>query len=610
MGIAIADNFNINMKKPLDGRNQFATLALMKAVTDASIYEGCEAYCVETDKYYKFLSSNTVDASTGKWRERASGGGESYTAGGGIDILNGVISTHNLQEGDMDDIIPNLPAPKVGASNLNDLSDIDLSNPTDGQVLKYNATTGKWENGAGGGTTINSLGDIADVNLSSLADGQMIKWDSASGKWVNANIPETDTSKCYKTDDSAFTDLADADYVPVYDSSATTKKKSLWSNIKSVLKTYFDTLYDLNKNDIPMYGTSSTGASTTAKTASVTRGTFTLTAGAKVCVKFTYTNTAEAPTLNVSSTGAKNIKYIGTDGTVETPNVWWGAGDVVTFIYDGTQFLMQLTYGMPSMPVLGTIGRSDIYDTTEKVVGKWTDGRPLYQKTINFGTLPNSTSKSVVHSISNLGYIADVKATAKNSSGTTIQINHVATDDVGKGVGVSVDSTNVKIITAQDRSSFTTCYVTISYTKTTDSANSYNYANENDYSTSEKIVGTWIDGSYLYQKTIQVTIPTCTIQGEPVNAEYSIGATISKVVSFEGVMNINEAWCPIEKRTASSAEADSTSPHYHNIPQTLVSAYSNSYSTSTYRNKIRIANSVINYSGKTGYVTIKYIKTS
>ena len=50
-------------------------------------------------------------------------------------------------------------------------------------------------------------------------------------------------SNKYGTDDTAETTIDDADYFPFYDSSATAKRKSLWSNIKSVLKTYFDTLY-------------------------------------------------------------------------------------------------------------------------------------------------------------------------------------------------------------------------------------------------------------------------------------------------------------------------------------------------------------------------------
>ena len=37
-----------------------------------------------------------------------------------------------------------------GSSTLSGLTDVDISNPTDGQTLMYNATSGKWENGSGG----------------------------------------------------------------------------------------------------------------------------------------------------------------------------------------------------------------------------------------------------------------------------------------------------------------------------------------------------------------------------------------------------------------------------------------------------------------------------
>lgn len=37
-----------------------------------------------------------------------------------------------------------------GSSTLSGLTDVDLTNPTDGQTLVYNATSGKWENRAGG----------------------------------------------------------------------------------------------------------------------------------------------------------------------------------------------------------------------------------------------------------------------------------------------------------------------------------------------------------------------------------------------------------------------------------------------------------------------------
>lgn len=51
------------------------------------------------------------------------------------------------------------------------------------------------------------------------------------------------SAEAFQTNDTAETALDDADYVPFYDTSASVKRKSLWSNIKSVLKTYFDALY-------------------------------------------------------------------------------------------------------------------------------------------------------------------------------------------------------------------------------------------------------------------------------------------------------------------------------------------------------------------------------
>lgn len=52
--------------------------------------------------------------------------------------------------------IKNLPEPKMigggsTARNLYQQGDVNISNPTNGQILKYNSTTGLWENGTGGG---------------------------------------------------------------------------------------------------------------------------------------------------------------------------------------------------------------------------------------------------------------------------------------------------------------------------------------------------------------------------------------------------------------------------------------------------------------------------
>ena len=79
------------------------------------------------------------------------------------------------------------------------------------------------------------------------------------------------------------------------------------------------------------YGTCSTAAATAAK--DVTLSSYSLSTGGVVSVKFTNAVPANA-TMNINSKGAKNIYYRGskiTAGIIE-------AGDIATFIYDGTQY--------------------------------------------------------------------------------------------------------------------------------------------------------------------------------------------------------------------------------------------------------------------------------
>ena len=85
------------------------------------------------------------------------------------------------------------------------------------------------------------------------------------------------------------------------------------------------------------YGTCTTSASTQAKV--VTCSDFVLETGAKISVKFTngqtYNGTA---TLNVNGTGAINICRV---GTTTTTRYYWSAGEVVDFVYDGTNYVME-----------------------------------------------------------------------------------------------------------------------------------------------------------------------------------------------------------------------------------------------------------------------------
>ena len=74
-----------------------------------------------------------------------------------------------------------------GASTLAGLADTDISSVTDGQVLKYNGTTQKWENGSGGGGA-SSLADLTDTAISSPSNKQGLIYNGTSNKWENQDI--------------------------------------------------------------------------------------------------------------------------------------------------------------------------------------------------------------------------------------------------------------------------------------------------------------------------------------------------------------------------------------------------------------------------------------
>lgn len=82
------------------------------------------------------------------------------------------------------------------------------------------------------------------------------------------------------------------------------------------------------------YGTSSTAATTAAKTSSITN--FRMTKGAFVAIRFSTANTytSSALTLNVNATGAKTI-YKGSSATSSSNTLTWSANTTLCFAYDG-----------------------------------------------------------------------------------------------------------------------------------------------------------------------------------------------------------------------------------------------------------------------------------
>lgn len=95
-------------------------------------------------------------------------------------------------------------------------------------------------------------------------------------------------------------------------------------------------LFDGSDN-IVHYGTCTTEAETKAKVVSLSY--FTLATGARIAVKFTYSNAVASPTLNVSGTGAKPIRRYGSNSVGTTKYLSWLANSIVEFVYDGSNWV-------------------------------------------------------------------------------------------------------------------------------------------------------------------------------------------------------------------------------------------------------------------------------
>lgn len=116
-----------------------------------------------------------------------------------------------------------------------------------------------------------------------------------------------------------------------------------------------------------------------------------------------------------------------------------------------------------------TISNMD-YSTSEQDTGcKWIDGKPIYKKTVDIGSLPNATIKTVAHGVTSIGTVIDAKGSALRSTDSVwFLIPNTPNPLVGNvnvGIGITVSSSSIEISTGADRANMTG-YVTIWYTKT------------------------------------------------------------------------------------------------------------------------------------------------
>lgn len=162
-------------------------------------------------------------------------------------------------------------------------------------------------------------------------------------------------------------------------------------------------------------------------------------------------------------------------------------------------------------------GNAEYYSTDEKVIGRWINGKPLYQKVwANQDTdiiLPTNNWVSASNiSLNNVEELINcfIVSNQLTSDNAYYQFNFA----------YGWSKTNNCLMIQNTRSTNNslgvdgrTYNVVLRYTKTTDSATTTIQEDPNEYSTDEKIIGKWIDNRPIYQKTISTgSLGTGTIE--------------------------------------------------------------------------------------------------
>lgn len=145
------------------------------------------------------------------------------------------------------------------------------------------------------------------------------------------------------------------------------------------------------------------------------------------------------------------------------------------------------------------------YSTEEQLTGKrWTDGKPIYQKNIKGKINVLNNSVRTVLTDDNIDSLVSCTGHVNYEENDVISIPSAYFIPRFRTPDVTIECVQTGT-TSRERD----FEIIILYTKISDTASSPvappKFETMHNYSTEEKIVGTWIDGRPVYEKTIQIS---------------------------------------------------------------------------------------------------------
>lgn len=107
------------------------------------------------------------------------------------------------------------------------------------------------------------------------------------------------------------------------------------------------------------------------------------------------------------------------------------------------------------------------YSTEEQVVGRWIDGKPLYQKTISF-TTPSAVGQFDIAGVSNIEMLVSLTGFLHASNSWDTRINSYQDAQSYNFFNFNVDTNRFYFKTNESNYFSCPAYITIQYTKSTD----------------------------------------------------------------------------------------------------------------------------------------------
>ena len=182
----LVDLIDVNISMPVAGQflkydgtewinspgGSFGTVDALNDITDVTITSATSG------QFLKWNGTAWINDAIDLGADTTGNYMSAVTAGTGISV------THTPGEGSSAAIGLN--------ATLDNLSDVTITSPTTGQIIKWNGTA--WVNDAdAAGSAIDSLDDVTDVTITSATSGQFLKWNGSA--WINDAIDlATDTT--------------------------------------------------------------------------------------------------------------------------------------------------------------------------------------------------------------------------------------------------------------------------------------------------------------------------------------------------------------------------------------------------------------------------------